>query len=243
LRHPATGSLPPLAGPLWLAGSLAAVAGCLDALSLARFTGTFVAFQSGNTVLFGVDVGRGELDRAWPTGVAVLTYILGSALTPFVIRAALPAGRRTVQARLFTWASVFLALDALIVLGGFGAGSERPSGVLLYAGIVAATIAMAMQTPIVRTVANVSVSTTFSSGMLVRLGQALGDLFRSGERERELPVTRILGVVNLCFLGGAVLGGVLLEAVENLAILGPALALPAIGLVTIRANRGGVEDE
>jgi uncharacterized membrane protein YoaK (UPF0700 family) len=242
LRHPAAGSLPPLAGSLTLAGSLAAVAGCLDAISLARFTGTFVAFQSGNTVLFGVDVGRGELDRAWPTGVAVLTYIVGSALTPFVIRAALPAGRRVVQAHLFAWATVFLALDAVIILGGFGT-SERPSGVLLYAGIVAATLAMAMQTPIVRTIGKVPVSTTFSSGMLVRLGQALGDLFRPGERERELSVTRVLGVVNLCFLGGAVLGGVLLELVDNLALLGPALALHAFGLVTIRADRGGVEDE
>ena len=41
--------LTPIAGSLALVSSLAAVAGCLDALSLDRLTGTFVAFQSGDT--------------------------------------------------------------------------------------------------------------------------------------------------------------------------------------------------
>jgi uncharacterized membrane protein YoaK (UPF0700 family) len=71
---------------LALASSLAAVAGCLDALSLDRLTGTFVAFQSGNTVLAGLEIGQGHLARVWPPLLAVLTYIAGSALAPFVIR-------------------------------------------------------------------------------------------------------------------------------------------------------------
>ena len=47
--------------------------------------------------------------------------------------------------------------------------------------------------------------------MLVRFGQSLGDLVHPAARARELPVTRILGVVNLAFLGGAIVGGVLIE--------------------------------
>ena len=242
MRHPAAGSLTPLSGPLGLAASLAAVAGCLDAISLFRLTGTFVAFQSGNTVLMGLQLGRGHFADAWPLVVAVLTYIAGSALTPSVIRAGRTgiAGART---RLFVGASAFMALDALIVLAGFGAGSERPTGFLRYLGIVAATTAMALQTPIVRTVDGVAVSTTFSSGMMVRLGQSLGDLFHREARERERPIARILLLINLCFLGGAVLGGVLIDAIDNLAILVPTLAIPIVGLVTIRSNRGEVEDE
>jgi uncharacterized membrane protein YoaK (UPF0700 family) len=241
LRHPAAESLPPLPGPLGLAAGLAAVAGCLDALSLARLTGTFVAFQSGNTVITGLALGRGNFDAAWPPLVAVVTYIVGSALTPFVIR----AGRTGVAGavpRLLTLTTVLLALDATIVLVGFGAGSERPSGLLRYLGIVVATVAMAMQTPAVRTVGGVPVSSTFSSGMLVRFGQSLGELFHPEARERERPVARILAVVNACFLAGAVVGGVLIELVDNLAIVVPALAVPVVAVVTIRANRGGIED-
>jgi uncharacterized membrane protein YoaK (UPF0700 family) len=224
----------PIPGPLALAAGLAAVAGCLDALSLARLTGTFVAFQSGNTVLGGLEVGRGNWAQAWPPLVAVGTYIVGSALTPFVIDGS--GDTRRARRRLFAWATILLVVDALIVLVGFGTGTERPGGVGRYAGIVAATLAMAMQTAIVRSVDGVSVSSTFSSGMLVRFGQALGETFRSASRPGELRVVRILGLVNAAFLGGSIVGGVLIVAVDNLAILVPVLALPLIALVMDRSE-------
>jgi uncharacterized membrane protein YoaK (UPF0700 family) len=213
---------------------LAAIAGCLDALSLVRLTGTFVAFQSGNTVLAGVRIGQDNWDGAWPSLVAVLAYIFGSSLTPFVIR----SGRRGIAggpARLLTWASVLLAADAAIVLIGVGPGTERPEGALRYLGLIAATFAMAMQTPVARTVDGVSVSSTFSSGMLVRLGQSLGELVRPGARARERAVTRILAVVNLAFLGGAIVGGILIEVMDNVAILVPTLALMVIALARRRS--------
>jgi uncharacterized membrane protein YoaK (UPF0700 family) len=224
----------PIPGPLLLAAGLAAVAGCLDALSLARLTGTFVAFQSGNTVLGGLEIGRGNWAQAWPPLVAVGTYIAGSALTPFVIDSA--GDVRRARRRLFAWATILLAVDALIVLVGFGIGSERPEGVGRYAGIVAATLAMAMQTAIVRVVDGVSVSSTFSSGMLVRFGQAIGEAVRAGSPPGELQVLRILGLVNAAFLAGSIVGGVLIVAIDNLAILVPVLALPLIAVAMERSE-------
>jgi uncharacterized membrane protein YoaK (UPF0700 family) len=184
-------------------------------------------------VLAGLQLGRGDFAAAWPSVVAVLTYIVGSALTPFVIRSG-RAGVGGGQARLLTWAAGLLALDAAIVLIGFGTGSETPHGALRYVGLVAVTLAMAMQTPVARTVDGVSVSSTFSSGMLVRLGQSLGDLVHPAARARELPVTRILGTVNLAFLGGAVLGGILIELWGNASILVPTAALAAIAIARRR---------
>jgi uncharacterized membrane protein YoaK (UPF0700 family) len=224
----------PIPGSLALAASLAAVAGCLDALSLARLTGTFVAFQSGNTVLGGLEVGRGNWAEAWPPLVAVLTYVAGSALTPFVIDSA--GDVRRARRRLFAWATAFLAADALIVLVGFGIGSERPAGVGRYAGIIVATLAMAMQTAVVRVVDGISVSSTFSSGMLVRFGQAIGELVHPATRSGEVRVVRILGFVNAAFLGGSIVGGVLIVSVDNLAILVPLLALPLIAWVSDRSE-------
>jgi uncharacterized membrane protein YoaK (UPF0700 family) len=136
--------------------------------------------------------------------------------------------------RLLAWASVFLALDATVVLIAFGTGFRTPSGPLRYLGIVLATTAMAMQTPAVRTVDGVSVSTTFSSGMLVRFGQSLGELAHRSTRERELHVTRVLAVTNVAFLGGAVIGGVVIEAWGNVAILVPTIALPTIAVLRER---------
>jgi uncharacterized membrane protein YoaK (UPF0700 family) len=224
----------PIPGPLALAAGLAGVAGCLDALSLARLTGTFVAFQSGNTVLGGLDLGRGNWAQAWPPLVAVVTYVAGSALTPFVVDSSRDV--RGARRRLFAWATALLAVDALIVLVGFGVGSERPEGVGRYAGIVVATLAMAMQTSIVRVVDGVPVSSTFSSGMLVRLGQAIGEVFHPATRPGELRVVRILGVVNAAFLGGSIVGGILIVAVDNLAILVPLLALPLIAIALDRSE-------
>jgi uncharacterized membrane protein YoaK (UPF0700 family) len=199
-----------------------------------RLTGTFVAFQSGNTVLAGLRLGQGEFAAAWPSLTAVLAYIVGSALTPFVIRSG-RTGIAGAPSRLLTWASVLLSLDAAIVLIGFGTGSETPDGVLRYLGLIAVTFAMAMQTPVARTVDGVLVSSTFSSGMLVRLGQSLGDLLHPSARARERAVTRILGVINLAFLGGAIVGGILIELVDNASILVPTLALITIAVVRRRS--------
>lgn len=234
MARPEVEPLTPFPGSLALAASLAAVAGCLDAVSLFRLTGTFVAFQSGNTVLMGVGIGQGNWSQVWPLLAAVLTYIVGSALTPFVIRAG--RGVAGARRRLLGWATGLLAADAVIVLVGVGTGTETPTGFLRYLGLVVATLAMAMQTPVVRRVDGVTVSSTFSSGMLVRLGQALGELIHRDARARELPVVRILGITNLAFLAGAILGGVLIEVWGNLAILVPAVALPSIAVLHERSK-------
>jgi len=233
--RPEVAPLAPFPGSLTLVAALAAIAGCLDALSLVRLTGTFVAFQSGNTVLAGLQVGQGDLAAALPPAAAVLTYVAGSALTPFVIRSGRGGIARGPQ-RLLAWATGLLLLDTVIVLIAFGPGSETPHGVLRYLGLIAVTLAMAMQTPVARTVEGVPVSSTFSSGMMVRLGQSLGDLFHAGARARERRVTRILGVVNLAFLGGAIVGGVLIEHWGNASILVPTVALAVVALARRRPN-------
>lgn len=228
--------LTPFPGSLALAAGLAATAGCLDALSLFRLTGTFVAFQSGNTVLMGLRIGQGDWARVWPLLAAVLAYLLGSALTPFVIRTG--NGVAGARRRLLVCATGLLATDAVVVLAAFGARDETPTGTLRYIGIVLATLAMAMQTPVVRQVDGVNVSSTFSSGMLVRLGQAFGDLVHRDARARERPVVRILGITNLAFLGGAIVGGVAIEAWGNIAILVPTLTLATITVLHERSGRG-----
>ena len=85
----------PIAGPLLLVAALAAVTGCLDAVSLARLTKTFVGFQTGNTVLVGLGIGRGHFAAAVGPAVAVVAYLAGSALTP----SGAPPGRARHRSR------------------------------------------------------------------------------------------------------------------------------------------------
>jgi uncharacterized membrane protein YoaK (UPF0700 family) len=216
-------------GPLALVASLAAVTGCLDAVCLARLTHTFVGFQTGNTVLVGLGLGRGHYENAAGPAVAVLAYLLGSVATPAVLRRGSPSADGVVR-RLLTIAAGLLVATAAIVLIGAGANGARPTGALRYVVIVVSAVAMAAQTPAVRRVHDVAVSSTFSSGMLTRLGHSLGSLRDPVRRERERIVARVLGVTIACFVAGAGLGGVALVAIGNAAVV-----LPALGLVAVAA--------
>ena len=225
-------------GSLAVVAGLAAVTGCLDAVSLARLTGTFVAFQTGNSVLVGLGIGRGHFAVSAPPLVAVLAYLVGSALAPTVAgHGRIPA---VLAARRLLGAAVgLLLIEVLLVLIGVGFGTDaaRPSGALRYACIVVAAVAMAFQTPVVRRVDGIAVSSTFSTGMLARLGQSLGSWRDPATRARERGVARVLGATIGAFLVGATIGGVLIEAVGNVAVVAPLVGLVAVAAFAVRNER------
>lgn len=227
-------------GSLGVVAGLAAVTGCLDAVSLARLTGTFVAFQTGNSVLVGLDIGQGHLATSAPPLVAVLAYLVGSALAPTVAgHGRIPAAR--VARRLLAAAIGLLLVEVLLVLIGVGFGTDaaRPSGALRYACIVVAAIAMAFQTPVVRRVNGVAVSSTFSTGMLARLGQSLGSWRDPRTRARERGIARVLSATIGAFLVGATIGGVMIEAVGNAAVVAPLVGLVTVAALVDRNERRG----
>jgi uncharacterized membrane protein YoaK (UPF0700 family) len=235
---PAAGREPvaPLAGPLILVVALAAVTGSLDAVSLARITRTFVGFQTGNTVLVGLGIGRGDFVSAAGPAVAVLAYLGGSVLTPTILTVGAPsegaAGRR-----LLSLATTLLVVNVVIVLVGAGIDGPPPTGVTRYASIVVSALAMACQTPVIRSVAGVSVSSTFSTGMLTRLGQAFGGMRDPALRPRELIVARVLGSTVVAFVLGAIVGGLALRAFDNGAVVAPAAGLVLVWAVVARRLR------
>ncbi len=223
----------PIAGPLALVVALAAVTGCLDAVSLARLTKTFVGFQTGNLVLVGLGIGRGHFATAVGPGLAVVAYLAGSALTPIVLRPGAPSPVAAMR-RLLALASVLLVANAVMVLITPGADGPAPTGAVRYVSIVICGLAMACQTTVVRRVRGVAVSSTFSTGMLTRLGQSLGALGDPAVRDHEKVVTNVLGSTIVAFVVGAAIGGVLLAAFGNGAVVGPALGLVAVTVVVAR---------
>ena len=123
---------------------------------------------------------------------------------------------------------------AALVLVGAGFEWQRPSGALRYVGIVVAAIAMAFQTPAIRQVGDVPVSSTFVTGVMSRLGQALGDLLHRDARARELQFLRVLGLITVAFLGGAIAGGECIDQIGNPSVLLPGTVLLTVTLVTRR---------
>jgi uncharacterized membrane protein YoaK (UPF0700 family) len=227
----------PLAGPLLLVVALAAVTGCLDAVSLARITHTFVGFQTGNLVLVGLGVGRRDVASAAGPAVAVLAYLGGSVLTPTLLRTGAPSERASVR-RLLSLAASLLVVNVVVVLVGAGVDGPAPTGATRYASIVVSALAMACQTPVVRRVAGVSVSSTFSTGMLTRLGQSFGALRDPALRPRELIVARVLGSTVVAFVVGAIVGGLALRAFDNGAVVAPAASLVLVWALVVTRRIG-----
>jgi uncharacterized membrane protein YoaK (UPF0700 family) len=229
----------PIAGPLLLVAALAAVTGCLDAVSLARLTKTFVGFQTGNTVLVGLGIGRGHFAAAAGPGLAVIAYLAGSALTPAVLRPGAPSPVAAMR-RLLALASALLVVNAVMVSVTPGVDGPAPTGAVRYVSIVICGFAMACQTTVVRRVRGVAVSSTFSTGMLTRLGHSLGALRDPTMRAHEMVVSRVLGGTIAAFVVGAAIGGMLLVAFGNGAVVGPAVGLLA---VTVAVARRGVRPD
>ncbi len=221
-----------------MVAGLAAVTGCLDAVSLARLTGTFVAFQTGNLVLGGLEFGRSNFGASAPPLVAVLAYLAGSALVPAVVRRGRPSGAAAAR-RLLGAAIGLLVVEVVLVGAGVGleADAARPAGTLRYLCIGVAAVAMALQTAVVRNVNGVSVSSTFSTGMLARLGQSLASWRDVAAGRNESHVARILGVTIVAFLIGATIGGVMVKAFGNAAVLVPLLGLLVLTVFAPRVPR------
>src|SRR4051812_44249306 len=140
----------PYSGTLPLVMGLAMVAGFLDAVSLSRITHTFVAFQTGNLVLVGLGIGRGDWDAA-PPAVAIVAFVLGSALVPMVLRTA-DRARESVVRQLLGTAAGLLLLEVVVVgiVTGLGESADAPGRALRYVCTVLSGLAMAFQTPVVR---------------------------------------------------------------------------------------------
>ncbi len=174
---------------------LSAVAGYVDAIGWLILGGTFVAFMSGNTTRLGIALAGGEPVTGW---ALVILGFLGGACAGALLRDA--AGPRLALPLLLATESGLLALAA-------SAGQE--------AALLAA--AMGLQNLARQAVAGAQPGTTFVTGTLVSLGQALADALRG----RPGPALAAQAATWGALLAGTVAGA----AVAGWAGAGPALAV------------------
>ncbi len=205
-----------------LGAGLAAVAGAVDVLAFTQLGQTFASVVTGNLVVIGVAVGEGDLLGLAHAATALLSYAAGVLLGSIGIRRV--AG---TNVRWPVQSSILCAVE-LVVLAGLAwlwldAGG-RPRGATQYLALVAAALAMGLQTAAFRVVAVHGVTTTYFTGTLTGL---LADLVVHG----QLRMTSLVAL--LALLAGAAASGLLVAHALGFAVILPLGLLVVVLVVSL----------
>jgi uncharacterized membrane protein YoaK (UPF0700 family) len=214
---------------LALAIFLALIAGYLDGYGV-LFLGTYVSFMSGNTTLAGLRSGQGHFRAAFPCAVAILSFVAGSFL-----------GNLLTQSKLrHTHRLIFGMIAGLLATV---AGVEWLAPRNVPTEIAMLSLAMGIMNPALSKIGAESVSLTFVTGMLGRIGghlaAAAGRVPLTGDKgagDSHLNRAGIDASVWSGFLVGAVLAGMMRSHFRLWALLPPCLFMIALALFSESAT-------
>ena len=190
---------PPIA--LWIPVVLAAVAGYVDAIGFLEIFGVFPANQSGNAILIGIAAGHFEWIAFWPPAVSILSFGVGVAL----------AVRVALRVRAAIQVEVLLALEIVLLVAFAIWVPFTPTGTVpvhfpIGAGLmVLAASSMGVQTYAVHLTAGIQVVTTYQTGAIVQVAQALATPPERTQTNQH-PLLKVLCFVFVAYLVGAALG-------------------------------------
>jgi uncharacterized membrane protein YoaK (UPF0700 family) len=208
---------------LALAVFLALVAGYLDGYGL-LVLGTYVSFMSGNTTITGLRSGQDNFHAALPSAIAVLSFVTGSFLGNLFSQSRLRYSHRLI----FGVIAAQLATVASLELHGLW---NAPAEIALL------SLAMGMMNPAFSKVGAESVSLTFVTGTLNRIGGHLAAAAGrkplsegQGPGDSHLARARIDASVWSGFLVGAALSGMAASHFQMWALLPPCVVMIALGL-------------
>jgi uncharacterized membrane protein YoaK (UPF0700 family) len=202
---------------------LALVAGYLDGYGL-LVLGTYVSFMSGNTTFAGLKSGQGNLPAALPSAIAVLSFVTGSFLGNLFSQSRLRYSHRLIFGLI---AGLLATVAGLEWHGLWNAPAE----------IALLSLAMGMMNPAFTKVGAESVSLTFVTGTLNRIGGNLAAAAGrkpltegQGSGDSYLARARIDASVWSGFLVGAALSGMAASHFQMWALLPPCVVMIALGL-------------
>jgi len=215
---------------LVLAVVLAAVAGFVDAHVYLFVVPVFVANQSGNLIGLGMAAGQSQWHDATSALVAIASFVAGVALATALLRRDARAHRL-----------IEIEAAALLVLGiGLGIVDPRRSDgwrLIDLVVIVVAAAAMGVQSASIRTVGRISITTTYGTGSLVRVGEKLVAPLRTdptADPSIRVETIVVLLVVLTSYVGGAALSAAL--GATSWLVLIPAAAMVAAAVAARRLS-------
>lgn len=176
------------------------VAGFVDAHGIITY-GVYVSFMSGNTTQTGYQAGQGAFSAAAPSALAILFFVGGSFAGTLLAQF---AGRRARRLVFGVAAAALAAIIGIMQLGSVPAGVH----------IATASFAMGVLNTALSRVGAQSVSLTFVTGTLSRIGAHFALALRraslpdaQGPWDTHLRRALILAGVWVGFLAGALLSG------------------------------------
>lgn len=204
-----------------LAAALAMIAGFVDAYGIITY-GVFVSFMSGNTTQAGYQTAEGLFGPASRAALAILFFVVGAFAGTLLVEAAGRLARRAV------FGVVAAALAEVVGLTYFG---FLPVGF----GIAIVSAAMAVMNSAFLRVGAQSVSLTFVTGTLSRVGSHLAFAAQrapladaQGPWDTHLRRALLLTRVWAGFLAGALVSGAATPRFGAWVLLAPALILAAL---------------
>ncbi len=135
---------------------LASMAGYLDGYGF-FFLKTYVSFMSGNTTSTGLKLGHGDFQAAIPSAIAIVFFAAGSFLGNVLTQSKLRHSHRLV----FGLIAIFLAIVSVLHSSGLSQVNSE---------IVFLCLSMGMANPALSKIGAESVSVTFVTGSLSRIG-------------------------------------------------------------------------
>lgn len=214
-----------------IAALLAAIAGALNAWSLA-VGGTFATVQSGNVVVAGYALAQGDVSRAGMALAAIACFGLGAFVSSVIVTLLLRRGRAYSGAVLLAQTALLLGLAAWAT-GDPGAAPMLTLGV----NVVAGSQGNAFHRDHGMLYGNVAVTFVVQS-LFGMLGRVLLPSSREG-RAADARSAAIYAGVLVAFAGGAAAGFFAQSLMSQGALWLAAAVTALLGVVAVRRERRG----
>ena len=212
-----------------MAAGLAAAAGAADVLAFTRMGQAFASIVTGNLVVAGTAIGQGDPRMLANVALAVAAFGVGVVLGGLGVRSAgLSSARWPVQVTVLCLVELVELVVLLVLTGVWLATGGAPLGAAQYAAVVAAALAMGLQSAAFRLVPVPGVTTTYFTGTLTSL---LVGLVTAG-RLNAAALSALLALP-----AGAVLAGLLVAHAAAAAVLLPVALLAVVVVVSTVRRR------
>jgi uncharacterized membrane protein YoaK (UPF0700 family) len=190
-----------------LLGFLAFTSGYIDALALLGL-GVFESFMSGNSILLGIGIGRGDILAVTGSAVALLAYVGGVALGVNIVNATLNPQEIWPPGVTKAFIIEFLLL-LVFAIGGFFAGT-KPSHFVVNILIASGAVAMGIQSAAAHGLGLRGIATTYVTGTWTTFASNLAHRHRSSSSESTAgeSKTRLEAWVLVVYILSAGVGGI-----------------------------------
>ena len=185
---------------------LAIVGGFMDAYSYMCRDHVFANAQTGNILLFGVNISEGNLGQAFRYFLPVLVFALGIAISDMI--------RLTMKHKsILHWRQISVIFEAILLL----IVSFIPEGHNLLANSLT-SFACGMQVESFRKIHGNGIATTMCIGNLRSGTQNICEYFKTNDKKKREKGILYYGII-VCFAIGAIIGNSFVKVMREKAIL------------------------